>query len=150
MWSAATASLETGRCHGRLCMRKNYTCCYKCMARQLYVTGKHIIHPRIKQCIYRIKAIASIWIVLMYMYIYLYMYANIKMSQLSIEGELDIIAMRVTVTDQDFPSLRDHLQQIDPSLWKWILFSKGDGIRFEVQAHFRYINAVSCLWFWFL
>ena len=63
------------------------------------------------------------------------------MSQLSIEGELDVIAMRVTVTDHDFPGLRDHLQQIDPSLWIWILFSKGDGIRFELQAHFRYLTS---------
>lgn len=43
------------------------------------------------------------------------MYTNVKMSKLSIEGELDIIAMKVTVTDLDFPDLRDHLQQIDPS-----------------------------------
>ena len=62
------------------------------------------------------------------------MYMNVKMSKLSIEGELDIIAMKVTATDQDFPDLRDHLQQIDPSLWIWILFSKGDGIRLEVQT----------------
>lgn len=41
---------------------------------------------------------------------------NVKMSKLSIEGELDIIAMKVTATDLDFPDLRDHLQQIDPSL----------------------------------